>query len=300
MKTTIPCPTNLPSGKIFVAFSGGVDSTALLILAKQWGLDPIAVHFNHGWEKSHVYEEHTYEVANQLQIPYLLGKTEAPCPGETAARDARFGFFKTLPNDSVLLLGHNMEEQVETIIFQISRGSKNPGIKESNSVTSGDKRIKLFRPLLTTPKAALENICLVAKIQWIEDPTNTDTSIPRNKIRHLILPILEELNSKALEHWCEFNTFGQQTSQTLTKEEPLQVTVDEFANKDTLSCKELDNLSNHSVKIIIRQWLGFNNISDVDKGHIHAVLEVVRGARKGCPLPKNKKVKRSQCKLIIQ
>lgn len=293
-------PENLPNGKVFVAFSGGVDSTALLLLAKSWDLNPVAVHFNHGWESSKISENHTYAVANSLKVPYLLGIAQAPCPGETAAREARMEFFKTLPNGAVLLLGHNLEEQVETIIFQISRGSKDPGIKVVQTLNGKGNSLTLFRPLLTTSKANLEDICTKARVGWIEDPTNSDTTIARNKIRHLILPILSELNARAFEHWSEFNSFNQKENLTLVEETPLQKSVEEFAHKPNLECKELDKLSNHSVKIIVRQWLKFNNIQEVDKGHIHAVFEVVRGARKGCPLPKNKKVTRSQCNLTIQ
>lgn len=287
----LPAP-NLHAEKVFVAFSGGCDSTALLLWAKQHFADVEAIHFNHGWPASKRIQDHALKVVADLGIKCQLGTATAPCLSETTARDARFGFFSSLPAESILLLGHNLEEQVETVIYQLSRGSKNPAIKAYTSRVGQHGIIHLRRPFLNTSKETLKRICRDANVEWFEDPSNEDTQHVRNKIRHKILPLLQELNEKSLEHWGEFFNDHQEEQAS---------TVEDFSDlirREELPCKVLDEYSTNTVGAILHKWLNFNGV-EVNRSHIKACIEVARGIRKGWPLPGGKTLRRSKQILSI-
>jgi len=291
---------NIQSKEIYVAFSGGCDSTALLVLSKQWCAEVIAVHFNHGWESSDKIEEHARQVANKLGIKFILGKATTKCPTETQAREARFAFFDTLPHNSTLLLGHNLEEQVETIIFQITRGSKNPTIKQCSTRKSQNGTLNLIRPLLSTPKDQLKQICIDAQVDWLEDPTNNNTDIARNKIRHTIIPVIKGLNANGLEHWIQHFNDSESESEEIFREQLSEQEVSNIVEATSIPCSTLDSLSNTSVAKILKKWLTLQGVQALEDHHIKRCIEVARGARKAWPLPNNLELRRSKQMLAVK
>lgn len=280
------------TNQVYVAFSGGCDSTALLIWAKENFPEVTALHFNHGWPASQKIQDHAQAVADQLKIQCIIGKATSPCLSETSARTARFEFFDELPADSTILLGHNLEEQIETVIYQLSRGSKNPTIKKDNTRKGKNGTLHLHRPFLNTSKTELKKICQNAKVSWFEDPSNEDTQHVRNKIRHEILPLIKGLNSKAFEHWGEF--FNDPTPQTHKEEEYSKITT-----LKEIPCELLDEYSTTTVGIILHQWLKHNNVQGINRSHTKACIEVARGIRPGWSLPKGKMLRRSKQILSI-
>lgn len=285
-------PSNtLDAEKVYVAFSGGCDSTALLIWAKQHFREVIALHFNHGWPASQEIQDHALKIAEQLKISCVLSKATSPCRSETSARTARFEFFDDLPADSTLLLGHNLEEQIETVIYQLSRGSKNPSIKENNTRKGRYGKLQLHRPFLSTSKQELKEICQKAAISWFEDPSNKDTKHVRNKIRHEILPLIKDLNSNAFKHWGQFfnNTEQSDSVEAYTK----------LTNRKELPCHLLDSYSTNTVGLILHQWLKYNQIQGINQSHTKACIEVARGIRAGWSLPKGRILRRSKQILSI-
>lgn len=291
---------NLHTDKVYVAFSGGCDSTALLILCKQWFKEVIAVHFNHGWENSTKIEVRAKEICLKLQIPYIVGTATTPCEGETAARNARFHFFDSLPNNAYLLLGHNLEEQIETIIFQLARGSKNPSINAQSDRKTGSSTLHLVRPLLNTSKETLKTICQDAQVEWVEDPTNTDTSIARNRIRHEILPTLATLNPNAFEHINQFFAHHTQHAKEINTESLSVQEVAELVALNPLPCKKLHDISNTSLSKVLKQWLEAQGASKLEEHHLKRCVEVARGARIAWPLPNNRELRRSKQCLYFQ
>jgi len=294
----LPKP-NLCTDRVYVAFSGGCDSTALLILCKQWFKEVVAVHFNHGWENSAKIAQRAKEICTQLQVACIVGEATAPCEGETAARNARFAFFDTLPNNSFLLLGHNLEEQIETIIFQLARGSKNPTISEQTERKEGKSVLHLVRPLLKTSKNELKEICRSAAVEWIEDPTNTDTAIARNKIRHEILPALAAINPNALEHIDQFFSHHEQHTKEVTNEVLSTKEVEALVALNPLPCKKLHSLSNTSLSKVLKQWMDKHGARRLEEHHLKRCVEVARGARIAWPLPDKQELRRSKQQLFL-
>ncbi|MDR6235788.1 tRNA lysidine(34) synthetase TilS [Pseudomonas oryzihabitans] len=181
-----------------VGFSGGLDSTVLLHLFAQLrdsglvrGLS--AVHVHHGLQSAaDAWVSHCAEVCKALQVPLdtLHVRTDGAASLERAAREARYAAFaRVLPTDGCLVLGQHRDDQLETLLLRLVRGAGVKGLAGmpgARSFAAG----RLWRPLLDEPRAALLAYAEDAGLAWIEDPSNTDTHLDRNYLRHEVLPRL--------------------------------------------------------------------------------------------------------------
>lgn len=187
--------------KIAVAVSGGADSLALVLMAKEnlavFGFEIVALTVDH-----HLRPNSTREaqyVANVMQthgiehhiIEWL---DEKPTSGvEESARIARYKLLTDWcrqNNIQILLTAHHLSDQAETFLMRLQRGSGLKGLCCMREI-SENNGIIIARPLLNTPPETMRNYLLKNQIQWIEDPSNTDTRYLRNRVR-TFLPQLEQ------------------------------------------------------------------------------------------------------------
>ncbi len=183
--------------RIWVAYSGGVDSHVLLhALARQQFL-VTAVHIHHGLQAvADQWVTHCQEQAQQLGVPIEIIKVSAhPVVGqspEQAARHARYTAIQSLlaPNDLVLT-AHNQDDQAETLLLQLFRGAGPKGLAAMPKLTSFGVG-ELCRPLLSVTRADIESYAQSEKLHWIEDPTNRNTHYDRNFLRNTIMPLLKQ------------------------------------------------------------------------------------------------------------
>jgi tRNA(Ile)-lysidine synthase len=191
-----------PKTPLCVAFSGGRDSTVLLhALAglrdeRQFVLR--AVHVNHGLQAAaHDWEEHCATLASRLDIPYsaLSVTVRSGRQGlEAAAREARYDALRThLKPGEWLLTAHHADDQLETVLLHLLRGSGVSGLAGIPRDTSfGPGR--LCRPLLDVPAEALVDygvtVLLPQGLGWLTDPMNADPAYDRGYLRHEMTPIL--------------------------------------------------------------------------------------------------------------
>lgn len=183
-----------------VAFSGGVDSTALLLRARRdaAGHSLVALHVNHGLQAAaESFGTHCRTVCEQLGVPlYELKVRVEPQPGdslEELARDARYRALAQGAREQgaqAVLLGHHADDQAETLLLALSRGAGMPGLAAMPSAFERHG-MAFERPLLALARSQLEAEVRAAGIHWIEDPTNTDLDHTRNRIRHQLLPAVE-------------------------------------------------------------------------------------------------------------
>ncbi|MHB1950303.1 MAG: tRNA lysidine(34) synthetase TilS [Acidiferrobacteraceae bacterium] len=183
-----------------VAFSGGADSSALLHALAGMPRDqaPVrAIHIDHGLHaEAHRWAEHCERTSAALGIPCVTGRIEAaalPRLGrEGSARAARYEALRTMLADSeVLLTAHHEDDQAETVLLQLLRGSGISGLAAiPHSQPFG--RGWLVRPLLGVPRAELRRYAERHGLSWVEDPSNSDCELRRNHLRHRVLPLLEE------------------------------------------------------------------------------------------------------------
>lgn len=185
-----------------VAFSGGLDSTVLLhglaeLRTEFAGLRLRAVHVDHSLHAdSGTWAAHCESFAARLSVPLTLRCVQVDRTGadgmEAAARRARYDEFRSLlePGET-LATAHHAEDQVETVLLRLMRGAGPRGLGSIGSLGAFGAG-RLARPLLSLGRADLEVYAQAAGLDWIDDPTNVDTSIDRNFLRHEILPPLRD------------------------------------------------------------------------------------------------------------
>ncbi len=197
---------NLPSCKRWlVGFSGGADSTALLLALHQltqqhaspFNAQLEAVHFNHGLQsQADTWERHCRLFCQQREIPLqvhqLSVQYRAHSSPETAAREARYrAIARLLEEGDMYLTAHQANDQAETLFLNLMRGSGAEGlagIPPLREFAAG----RLARPLLIFHRAALEDYLRAENVDWILDPSNQDFGPDRNFLRGSIFPQLEQ------------------------------------------------------------------------------------------------------------
>lgn len=204
---------HLLSGKekntpILVAYSGGADSGALLDILLHYGKEngaPIyAVHVHHGirGEEADRDERFCREQAEKYGIPLFVCQYDVPTLAaqrgksmETTAREVRYECFSRLMCEHqipLLCTAHHADDNLETILFNLSRGSGLGGIcgiPETRDVEGG----MLLRPLLAVDRSELLAYCEQRNIPYVTDGTNVQTEYTRNRIRATVVPELKSL-----------------------------------------------------------------------------------------------------------
>lgn len=156
-----------------------------------------AIHINHGLQAPAAsWAEHCRQVCQDLQIPLHVEQVHCQLGSrisvEEAARSARYGAFERLLQEGeVLLLGHHLDDQIETLWLRLLRGAGMHGLAAmppSRPLGQG----RLLRPLLDVPLASITAYAQAQNLAWIEDPSNDDDSFDRNFLRNRLLPMLAE------------------------------------------------------------------------------------------------------------
>ncbi len=193
--------SNKPAGATLVGLSGGLDSTVLLHwLSAQPAIRATglrALHVHHGLQaEADQWAEHCLELCARLDVPISVARVEVRndlgLGREAAARAARHAAFATeLRADETLALGHHRDDQAETVLLRLLRGSGSDGLaamRDTRRFAAG----RIWRPLLGSPREDLLAYARAHSLSWIEDPSNQDTRLDRNFLRHRVLPVLAE------------------------------------------------------------------------------------------------------------
>lgn len=293
------------NNKIWVAYSGGVDSHVLLVLAKQLFDDVSAIHINHKVSiLDDCWEQHCRKICDDLQIPLLVKNVELDVPIdksiEDAARNARRTIWQeTFTKSEVLLLAHHAEDQAETILFRLCRGSGVRGLVGMRAVSTLGK-CTIMRPLLTARKNDILEFANKHSLSWIEDSTNQDLSIDRNFLRHKIIPLL---NNKFNDVTKKINRTSAICAQMLQGIEPqVNIELDDVVTENgTLDLLLLQEKSRFWQIEIVRAWLLRNNINP-SKQRLQIIFSQVIAARIDAKPQMDiagKSIRRSQNKLYL-
>lgn len=268
-----PCEISLAvlPEKLLVAVSGGVDSVALMYALAQSGHKPVALHFDHGWRRESAQEaKFVRNLAEKFGLKFVSGKMRATkTHREADARAARYAFFAAtakrlkIPD---LVLAHHADDQVETFLLQLLRGSGAAG-RGMDSVTQRNGLV-LHRPWLGLWKKEIIAYAKKHRLVWHEDATNTDTRHRRNLIRHQVLPYLQK-------------KIGKQIAENLLRAAEISraesAWLDELCLKDAqlaeLSVKALQASPLARQRRVILRWLQRRGVKDIS----FAGVEAVRG-----------------------
>ena len=181
-----------------IAFSGGMDSSALLhaLNAADLGVPIVAIHIDHGLHAdSRIWSEHCETFAKSLGAGYRGRQVSVrPDTGkglEAAAREARYAaLYEELERGDWLLSAHHRDDQAETLLINLVRGSGPAGIAGIGAIRRFGPGW-LVRPLLQVDRAALRAYADQHALHWVEDPSNDDQRFDRNFLRHDVLPRLQ-------------------------------------------------------------------------------------------------------------
>ena len=194
-----------PGDEVVCAVSGGADSVALLfalyLLQQKLEFHLSAAHFNHHLraEESDRDEAFVRALCDRYDIPLYVGSASVTAGKkglEAAAREARYGFFNTLPGK--IATAHTADDNAETLLMHLVRGT---GLKGLGGITPGTE--KLIRPMLTVTRQDvldfLEEYCL----RYVTDSSNHTDDFLRNRIRHHVMPLLAAENPRLAENLTE-------------------------------------------------------------------------------------------------
>jgi len=194
---------------ILVAVSGGLDSMVLLQLlsrlAPVWRWQLTVAHFNHQLRgaASDADERLVHATAERLGLPLVVGRADVRAfqvkeklSMEMAARQLRHGFLASTAQSRRLrrvALAHHADDQVELFLLRLLRGAGGTGLAGMpwTAPLLGQPKCQLVRPLLDLPKSVLAEFARENGIAFREDASNASIEVPRNRIRHELLPLLE-------------------------------------------------------------------------------------------------------------
>ncbi len=178
------------AGTVYLAVSGGRDSMVLLeVAASCLPKERLCVlHVNHGLQSgSEAWADFVRRESDRLGVEFLLHEPIIASGSgmEAAARAARYAWFASLLNDGdVLLTAHHQRDQAETVLLRLAQGRGAYGMPDERPLGAG----VLCRPFLDVPAEVLTT----RRVSFIEDPSNADTDIDRNFVRHRLMPPMTE------------------------------------------------------------------------------------------------------------
>jgi tRNA(Ile)-lysidine synthase len=193
--------------KFLVGVSGGADSVALLHLLRDAGCGKLVVcHLNHQLRgrESDKDENFVRKLSARLSLPFIANRVDvaafARSEGlsiETAARNARHRFFSACAKSERcprIILAHHAEDQAETLLWNLLRGSHGlKGMRAEQELMIDGRSIVLYRPLLEIRRELLRGYLHEHSITWREDASNIEPFAVRNRLRHEALPLLADI-----------------------------------------------------------------------------------------------------------
>jgi tRNA(Ile)-lysidine synthase len=247
-----------------LALSGGLDSCVLLHLlatlreSLPWRLQ--AIHVNHGLQVvADLWQAHCETLCEQYLIPLQVVQLSlAPTPGESleaVAREARYlALAGHMGPGDLLLTAQHRDDQAETLLLQLMRGSGPAGIASMPAMSrfySG----WLARPLLDIPRSVIEAYARQHRLSWEEDPSNRDLRFDRNFIRHRVLPLLSERWPAATVTLSRAARFSGELLVLAKEEAEEDLTRARLGENGELSVTVLRRFNSIRLRNLLRHWI---------------------------------------------
>jgi tRNA(Ile)-lysidine synthase len=272
---------------VVVGCSGGADSLALLVLAVDAGLEPIAVYVDHGIRDGGDREADVVgDAASRLGAGFDVRRVAVSRGAnlEARARVARYDALeraRVAHGATTVLVAHTADDQAETVLLNLLRGSGTRGLAGMPA-----RRGRVVRPLLEQRRAALRDICVQRRLVPVEDPSNEDLAFRRNRIRHEVMPLLERVAGRDL------TPVLVRQADVLRSEADFLDGLARAAWPGGAGARALDlaSLPRALARRAVRCWLGVPppSLDEVDE-----VLVVARGERRAVDLAGGRRVRRS-------
>ena len=280
----------LPMGSgVVIGLSGGADSVALLevLCGLRWerGLRLAAVHVHHGIRRNAQEDvEFCRELCMEKKVDFFCEYIDVPqmaraqgISEEEAGRNARYHIFEEYRGKlqmDIIAVAHHQNDQAETILFQLFRGS---GLRGMSGMQP--KRGNIIRPLLGVSRKEIEEYLRDKQKTYVTDETNACDQYSRNKIRHYVLPVAEEISFGAVGHMSQ--TAGQLREILEYMEQQAATFLDihgEYSDGEwKLSVNALQQEHISLQKMIVTEALArsFKSRKDITEKHIGHILELL-------------------------
>ncbi len=217
IKTQFPY---LGNARLLLAVSGGIDSVVLVNLCHHANLDFAIAHcnFNLRGKESDGDEAFVKKLATQMEIPFFNQRFNTEIYAEEyrvsiqmACRDLRYEWFEELrvqEKFDFILTAHHANDDLETFFINLIRGT---GLEGLSGIQAENN--KIVRPLLKFSRKEIQQYAEENKISWREDSSNASTKYLRNKIRHDLVPVFEELNPDFLQSFMQTQEYLQENQE---------------------------------------------------------------------------------------
>lgn len=315
---------------VIVAVSGGADSTALLLAldelksAHRLGVNICVAHLDHRIRASSTKDARwVAQLAEKLGYECVIGHSKVAELArssadnlEQAARDARYKFLeRTAKRKSAnyVLTGHTMDDQAETVLLRLMRGSAGAGLGGMDVVRPMGKNsaVKLVRPLLWARRNETESYCRIRKTEFLRDEMNEDQKFARVKVRQQLLPLMQSFNNKIVEALSRTASQLREDaavllndSDALLRRAAVLDQLDGESQTPVLDVKVLAAAPPALRRRALRQWIseGRGSSRRLEMVHLVAVEKLLEGTAGGrvVELPGGSRVKRKRNRLEFE
>ena len=299
--------------RYLIGVSGGADSVVLLRSLHRLGYRKLIVaHLNHRLRGRVSTADATFvkRLTEQLGYAAVIAREDIAKLAqtskqsiETAARNARHAFFAQVAREhrcARLFLAHHADDQVESVLMSLFRGTGSSGLggmREISTQTIGKKRLEIYRPLLGIWRSEIIEQATLENWRFREDASNTDRSFLRNRVRHDLIPQLEETFQRDARP-----AIARLAQQSAVESDYLDSLVQTDAQETRLSVSTLRKLPLALQRCLLFLWMKCQGVSNVD-------FELVERARNlfdpghevaKINLPKDRHLRRRQKQLFIE
>ena len=274
--------------KFLFAISGGIDSLLLLkiasIIQSNVNFSFRAIHVNHNQSpNSKEMENHCKKICDEYKIKLTIKNINISSNSniEDQLRNKRYNcFFEDMDKDEALVLAHHENDQFETFLYRLFRGSSPKGLSSIKEISKRDNKI-LCRPLLNVSKEVIIEISKYLNVKFVNDASNNDLNYDRNYIRKKIIPVInsrwKNIN-KVMSHNIEL-----QNNYSLMIDDYCNKLYDIIINSNKLSINVLLNYPNYIYGTFLRHWVNRVIKYNLTKNEIYMLLSIVKSKNNDYP-----------------
>lgn len=304
-----------PGDRVIVAVSGGPDSVCLLDimveLSALMAVDLIIAHYNHGLRSGEDDNEDKLvkNLAEKYGLPIVSEKAinlnNEMASLEETARESRYAFLEKVMSSQKaqkIALGHNMNDQAETFLMRLLRGSGMSGLSGIPPVRDGI----FIRPLIETGREEILEYLSFHKIDFATDSSNTNTKYLRNRIRLELIPELIKYQPNLIENLGRLSSYLREENEFIHAQAEKWVETESWTDKNDDLHIELSALgelptafSGRIIRVVISRFIKY--LHGVDAKHVDALFDLIKNQKPNASvcLPKGLIVKKEYDKLIF-
>lgn len=269
----VEAAADLPDGNLAVALSGGADSAALLWLCRRLGRDVRALHVHHGLPPSDMLAAAAARIAGMLEVALTTEHVTVPTgpsPEDQARRVRYEALMEAAEEGEWVLTAHTSDDQAETVLDHLLRGSGLDGLAGIPS-----RRFPFARPLLAVSRSTTREIAALAGLPWEDDPLNLSPDPLRNRIRSRLLPELELYNRRIRASLATTaRLVGRDVAHLEEEARPPVQILDRGA---ALAASVLTTAESSPAARMVRRFLSVAGLEHASPEAVEGVLAVARG-----------------------